>query len=48
MLLTYKVGHTHEVDIALNRQYSVKKQLFQYMACEMFYDIRLNLESREH
>ena len=30
MLLTYKVGHTHEVGIVLNRQYWVKKQLFQW------------------
>ena len=42
MLLTYKVGHTHEVGIVLTRQYWVKKQLYQYMACETFYEIQLN------
>ena len=37
MLLTYKVGPTHKVGIKLNRKYWVKKQLFQYMACETFF-----------
>ena len=31
MLLTYKVGHVYEVGIVLNRQYWVKKQLWNVL-----------------